>query len=94
MGFHAAAWGAEPPAERLQIHPRVFALVTCWPSDTDEPVVTEVNLDAVTRNRNQFDTTLVKTPGEWTECPGEQGVQEPGPPVTETTRRLQDACPP
>lgn len=73
MGFHAAAWGSEPPAERLQIHPRVFALVTCWSSDTDEPVVTEVNLDAVSKNRNQFDTSLVRTRGEWTECPGDLG---------------------
>ena len=64
---------AEPPAERLQIHPRIFALVTCWPSDKDEPVVTEINLDAVSKNRNQFDTSLVKTRGEWYECPGEQG---------------------
>jgi len=73
MSFSSDVHCAEPPAEQVQIHPHVVALVTCWPSDTDEPVVTEINLDAVSKNRNQFDRSLVKTRGEWSECPGEQG---------------------
>ena len=73
MSFHSDVRGAEPPAELRQIHPRVFGLITCWPSDGEEPVVTEINLDAVRKNRNQFDMSLVKTRGAWTECPGSQG---------------------
>ena len=67
IGFQMIA-GAEMPEERLTIHPHVFSLITCWPSDTDEPVVTEVNLDAVSRNQNQFAMSLVKVRGEWVEC--------------------------
>jgi hypothetical protein len=73
MSFSSDVREAEPPVERLQIHPRVFGLITCWPSDGEEPVVTEINLDAVSKNRNQFDMSLVKTRGVWTECPGSQG---------------------
>ena len=49
------------------IHPKVFQLVESWISDTEQPVVTEVNLDAVTKNRNQFDFSTVRTVGEWIE---------------------------
>lgn len=67
FGFHEIA-GAETLEERPPIHPHVFALITCWPSDTDEPVVTEINLDAVSKNRNQFAMSRVKVRGEWVEC--------------------------
>lgn len=53
----------EPPT----IHPHVFSLIACWPSDADEPVVTEINLDAVLRNQNQFPLTGLKTADEWVE---------------------------
>lgn len=55
------------------IHPKVFEMVTSWNSDTEQPVVTEVNLDAVAKNRNQFDLAQVKKNGEWIGCVGEDG---------------------
>ena len=62
---------ASPPLPK--IHPKVFEMVECWISDTEEPVVTEVNLDAIAKNRNQFDFSTVKKDGEWMECPTEDG---------------------
>ena len=56
-----------------RIHPAVFELVTCWNSDTEQPVVTEINLDAVNKNRNQFDRTTVVMNGDWAECSGSDG---------------------
>jgi hypothetical protein len=56
-----------------RFHPKLFELVTSWDSDTDQPVVTEINLDAVVKNRNQFDFTKVKKNGDWIECPGDDG---------------------
>ena len=47
------------------IHPLVFQMVLCWWSDTESPVVTEVNLDAVRRNRNQFDRDAVTRKDGW-----------------------------
>lgn len=46
-------------------HPDVFNMIGSWISDVESPVVTEVNLDAVKRNRNQFDRDEVKQEGEW-----------------------------
>ncbi len=46
-------------------HPIVFNMIESWLSDVESPVVTEVNLDAVRRNRNQFDHDAVKHEGEW-----------------------------
>ena len=57
-----------------RIHPTVFELVTCWNSDAEQPVVTEINLDAVRKNRNQFDAETVRTNGDWVECPGRDGL--------------------
>ncbi|GDY07373.1 hypothetical protein LBMAG52_08590 [Planctomycetia bacterium] len=62
---------ASPDAGR--IHPKVFEMVTSWDSDTEQPVVTEINLDAVAKNRNQFDFSKVKKNGEWIECVGDDG---------------------
>ncbi len=56
-----------------KIHPGVFELVTCWNSDSTQPVVSEINLDAVAKNQNQFDTATVKKNGDWIECPGANG---------------------
>jgi len=42
-------------------------LVESWISDTEHPVVTEVNLDAVAVNRNQFDRSTIKKNGDWIE---------------------------
>ncbi|MFN9719689.1 MAG: hypothetical protein ACK58L_13395 [Planctomycetota bacterium] len=66
-------FSAEGVSDLPQIHPRVFSLVTGWPADGEEPVVTEINLDAVSRNRNQFETSHVKTRDGWTESPGADG---------------------
>ncbi|OVE75855.1 hypothetical protein BVX97_03345 [bacterium E08(2017)] len=49
------------------IHPAIFEMVECWLSDTASPVVTEINLDAVEKNRNQFDYTRLQKDGDWTE---------------------------
>ena len=56
---------ASPNAEHAQtvtrlVHPAVFEMALGWISDTVSPVVTEVNLDAIYTNRNQFDYDLVK----------------------------------
>src|SRR5438094_6041300 len=63
--------GLVPAAEAspLKIHPKVFNMIDCWISDSESPVVTEINLDAVERNGNQFNTDDVKPDGEWTRSP-------------------------
>ena len=40
-------------------------MIESWISDVESPVVTEVSLDAVQRNRNQFDHSEVKQEGGW-----------------------------
>jgi hypothetical protein len=56
-----------PAAETsaLKIHPKVFNMIDCWISDSESPVVTEINLDAVERNGSQFNEDGVKEDGEW-----------------------------
>ncbi len=54
-----------------KVHPRVFDMVAGWFSDSEEPVVTEINLDAVEANGNQFDFTSVRKEGLWTMCPND-----------------------
>lgn len=71
--FLAAAEGADAALAVSKIHPKVFEMVECWLSDSEEPVATEINLDAVAKNGNQFDFSAVKKDGEWTVCPGEDG---------------------
>jgi hypothetical protein len=58
---------AVPTAETsaLKIHPKVFNLIECWISDSESPVVTEINLDAVERNGNQFNEDGLKQDGDW-----------------------------
>lgn len=46
------------------IHPKVFSMIECWLSDTESPIVTEINLDAVDINRNQFDGEHVRIDGD------------------------------
>src|ERR1051325_6226548 len=38
----------------LEIHPKVFNMIDCWVSDSESPVVTEINLNAAEKNGNQF----------------------------------------
>jgi hypothetical protein len=52
----------------FKVHPQVFSMIQCWLSDTDSPVVTEVSLDAVEKNRNQFSKDEDKEEGGWTVC--------------------------
>jgi hypothetical protein len=65
----ATATPTAAPASALKIHPKVFNMIECWISDSTSPVVTEINLDAVEKNGNQFDDGEVKPDGEWTRCP-------------------------
>ncbi len=53
----------------LRIHPKVFSMVNCWISDSESPVVTEINLDAVDKNGNEFNQDKLKQDGEWLQCP-------------------------
>lgn len=59
----------KPSALSLRIHPKVFNMIDCWISDSENPVVSEINLNAVELNRNQFDYDKVKPDGEWVRCP-------------------------
>src|SRR5690242_20524299 len=58
---------AAPPP--LKLHPKIFNMIDCWISDSQSPVVTELNLDAVEMNTNEFDMDDVKADGEWTRVP-------------------------
>ena len=53
----------------LKLHPKIFNMIDCWISDSASPVVTEINLDAVETNTNQFNMDDVKPDGEWTRVP-------------------------
>jgi hypothetical protein len=55
----------QTPEQELKIHPKVFSMINCWISDSDSPVVTEINLDAVDKNGNEFNSDEVKPDGEW-----------------------------
>jgi len=49
----------------FKIHPKVFNMVDCWISDSESPVVTEINLDAIEKNGNQFSEDGLKQDGDW-----------------------------
>jgi hypothetical protein len=49
---HTSSGGTSPTA--LKIHPKVFNMIDCWISDSETPVVTEINLNAVEKNVNKF----------------------------------------
>lgn len=57
---------APPP---LKLHPKIFNMIDCWLSDSESPVVTEINLDAAEMNKNQFNMDDVKPDSEWTRAP-------------------------
>jgi hypothetical protein len=65
--IRSEAAAAQPPA--LNIHPKVFSMIDCWVSDSESPVLTEINLDAVERNENEFNQDGVRQEGEWLRCP-------------------------
>jgi len=60
-----------PPSAQtpLNIHPKVFSMVNCWISDSESPVVTEINLEAVEKNGNEFNGDGLKHDGQWLQCP-------------------------
>jgi len=49
----------------LKIHPKVFNMIDCWVSDSESPVATEINLNAVEKNGNQFNEDGLKQDGDW-----------------------------
>jgi hypothetical protein len=53
----------------LKIHPKIFSMINCWISDPESPVVTEINLDAVEKNGNEFNENGLKQDGEWLQTP-------------------------
>jgi hypothetical protein len=60
---HTSSSGTSATA--LKIHPRVFNMIDCWVSDSEAPVVTEINLNAVEKNGNQFNENGLTQDGEW-----------------------------
>ena len=65
----------KPSALSLRIHPKVFNMIDCWISDSESPVVSEINLNAVELNRNQFDYDQLKPDGEWVRCPSPESKE-------------------
>jgi hypothetical protein len=59
--------GSASPAEKsaLKIHPKVFNMIDSWISDSESPVATEINLNAVEKNGNQFNEEGLKQDGDW-----------------------------
>jgi hypothetical protein len=55
----------EKTAFEYPIHPLVFNLTMCYESDLGYPVATAINLTAIARNRNQYDSREVRDDGEW-----------------------------
>lgn len=53
----------------IKIHPKVFSMINCWISDSESPVVTEINLDAVEKNGNEFNEDGLKQDSGWLQCP-------------------------
>ena len=55
--------GTSPAA--LKIHPKVFNMIDCWVSDSESPVATEINLNAVEKHGNQFNEEGLNQEGDW-----------------------------
>jgi hypothetical protein len=49
----------------LKIHPKVFNMIDSWISDSESPVATEINLNAVEKNGNQFNEEGLRQDGDW-----------------------------
>jgi len=64
-----AATPAAAQTSAPKIHPKVFSMIDCWISDSESPVVTEINLDAVEKNGNEFNENGLKQDGEWLQSP-------------------------
>jgi hypothetical protein len=64
-----AATSVAAQTSTLKIHPKVFSMINCWISDSESPVVTEINLDAVEKDGNEFNQDGLKKDGEWLQSP-------------------------
>jgi len=64
-----SATPAAAQTSALKIHPKVFSMINCWISDSESPVVTEINLDAVEKDGNEFNENGLKQNGEWLQSP-------------------------
>ncbi len=60
---------APPPPTLDKVHPLVFSMVQGLLSDGESPVVTEINLDAVALDTNQFNREGVRQEDGWTRGP-------------------------
>jgi hypothetical protein len=56
--------GGTSPAP-LKVHPKVFNMIVSWISDSESPVATEINLNAVEKNGNQFNEAGLNQDGDW-----------------------------
>jgi hypothetical protein len=73
--YSAASDAADTPkTPTLKVHPKVFSMVDCWISDSEAPVVTEFNLDALEANDNQFFAENVKREDGSTRSPNDDGA--------------------
>ncbi|HEX3421237.1 MAG TPA: hypothetical protein VHT01_08405 [Candidatus Udaeobacter sp.] len=61
----SASNAAATETSALKIHPKVFNMIDCWVSDSESPVATEINLNAVEKNGNQFNEDGLKQDGDW-----------------------------
>ena len=68
-----AATPAATQTSAFKIHPKVFNMISCWISDSENPVVTEINLDAVEKDGNEFNQDGLKQDGDWLQCPVPDG---------------------
>ena len=68
-----AATPAATQTSALKIHPKVFKMISCWISDSENPVVTEINLDAVEKDGNEFNQDGLRQDGDWLQCPVPDG---------------------
>jgi hypothetical protein len=53
-----------------KLHPKIFSMIDNWVSDSECPVVTEINLEAVAKDDNEFQQDEVKEEAGWRRCPG------------------------
>jgi hypothetical protein len=64
---HISSLSNAPGTEKspLKIHPKVFNMIDSWISDSESPVATEINLNAVEKNGNQFNEEGLRQDGDW-----------------------------
>jgi hypothetical protein len=65
-GLFAEEQGKPGAALPFKTHPQVFGMIQSWVSDPESPVATEINLDAVESNRNQFSGDELRLEDGWT----------------------------